>query len=748
MKYTLRPYQADASDAAVRFFADDANKKKCGLLILPTGCHAKGTRVIMSDGSLKRVEDVIIGDTLLGDDGSPRTVLQLHRGTDEMYRITPNKGNPFVVNGGHILHLYKTNEGKNYPSCYPRYDEISVRDYLKTSNNYKHLHKLHRASRADFCNDECLFEPYFLGLYLGDGCWTNGVNITTQRDEVVSYLKNFAERHHLGFRKAQKSTSNKAASYVFPCSFTSRSVPNPLSLFISSLGLDGKKAGDKFIPLQYKTGTASQRLELLAGLLDTDAYYDQCKNTYEYCSKSLQLAKDVEFVSRFLGLYAQIGKPKVVDCCDYYRVQIGGDLNIIPTKVKIRQGHQRKQKKSALVTGFSVEPVGMGEYYGFTIDGNHLYYDEQFFVHHNSGKSLVIADIASRIDEPLIVLQPSREILEQNYRKLLSYDVFDCSIYSASMGRKEISRITFATIGSVMNHMDDFKGFHKIIIDECHLVNPSGGQYKEFIQSEPRTVVGLTATPYRLYQSVDPKTMGWKFPVYGSMLKFLTRTRPRVFSKVLYYCQVGELLRQGFLAKLRYFDMTILDTANVKLNSTGADYDDRSLFQEMQRVGMGGYTLNIIKRCLRPKSGVPRNGILVFTKFVDESYDLAEALGPICACVSGETPKNEREQILEDFKAGKIKVVCNVGVLTTGFDFPALDTIILARPTMSLALYYQMVGRAIRPFPKKDGWVIDLCGTVSKFGPVEDLIVDPTEHDKWVVFGKNRQQLTNVLFTK
>ena len=147
-----------------------------------------------------------------------------------------------------------------------------------------------------------------------------------------------------------------------------------------------------------------------------------------------------------------------------------------------------------------------------------------------SGKSLIIADIASRLDGPLLVFQPSKEILEQNFAKLQSYGVFDCGVYSASAGSKDINRITFATIGSVMNHINDFSRFKNILIDECHLTNAKGGQYKDFIEAQDRRVVGLTATPYRLGQGLNGM----------SMLKFLTRTRPRIFDDVLYYCQVYD----------------------------------------------------------------------------------------------------------------------------------------------------------------------------------------------------------------
>lgn len=365
-----------------------------------------------------------------------------------------------------------------------------------------------------------------------------------------------------------------------------------------------------------------------------------------------------------------------------------------------------------------------------------------------AGKSLVIADIASKIDEPLIVLQPSKEILEQNFAKLVSYGAWDCSIYSASLNRKEINRITFATIGSLMNHIDKFDEFHKILIDECHLVNPREGQYKEFIERvDGRQVIGLTATPYRLGQTIDPKTINSKWKKYGSILKFLTRTRPRIFDQVLYHCQIKTLLDAGYLANLRYFDMMRIDLDKVKVNSTGADYDDKSLFKEFERVGMYEYTLDIVKRVMRPKDGSVRHGILVFVRFIEDAERLAEDLMGFCEVVTGSTPKKEREAILERFKSGETEVVANVGVLTTGFDHPALDTIILARPTMSLAIYYQMVGRAIRPYPGKDGWVVDLCGSVAKFGKVEDLWLGHDERGGWII-SSNGKQLTNIMMDK
>ena len=354
-----------------------------------------------------------------------------------------------------------------------------------------------------------------------------------------------------------------------------------------------------------------------------------------------------------------------------------------------------------------------------------------------SGKSLIIADIASRLDGHTLVFQPSKEILEQNFKKLCSYGILDCSIYSASFNSKEISRITFATIGSVKNHTELFGHFKYIIIDECHLVNSKEGMYKDFLSNLNSKVLGLTATPYRLSSSQD----------FGSMLKFITRTRPAIFKEVIYHVQISTLLDQGFLAKLNYYAMNPIgwNELNLKVNTTGADYTDKSVVREYERVDFYGYLVHIVQRLMQPKRGGKRKGILVFTRFLKEAERLTWSI-PGCAIVSGDTPKNERESILEAFKNGEIPVVANVGVLTTGFDYPELDTTVMARPTMSLALWYQIVGRAIRPHPSKEsGWIVDLCGNIKRFGEVSDLKLIDGGNGKWAVFSKDRQ-LTNVIF--
>ena len=344
------------------------------------------------------------------------------------------------------------------------------------------------------------------------------------------------------------------------------------------------------------------------------------------------------------------------------------------------------------------------------------------------GKSWVIADIANRLNDNVLIFCPSKEILVQNYEKMVKICPFDCAVYSASVGQKQIAKITFATIGSAVNHKEQFRHFKYVLVDEAHLCNPKEGMYKEFFQTLNCKIIGLSATPYRLSSSRD----------FGSMLKFITR---------IYQVQISTLLDMGYLSKLNYYPMNPIgwNELNLKVNTTGADYTDKSVVKEYERIDFYGFLVSIVQRLMNPKSGIKRKGILVFTRFLKEAERLTWSI-PGTAIVSGETPKKERERILEAFKSGEIPVVANVGVLTTGFDYPELDTIVMARPTMSLALWYQIVGRAIRPHPSKEaGWVVDLAGNLKRFGKVEDLRLVDGGNGKWAVYSNGRQ-LTNVRF--
>ena len=291
-----------------------------------------------------------------------------------------------------------------------------------------------------------------------------------------------------------------------------------------------------------------------------------------------------------------------------------------------------------------------------------------------SGKSVVIANISKELDNQTLVLQPSKEILVQNHRKFLSYG-YRAGIYSASAGSKVVDKTTFATIGSIIRKKHLFKSVKQILIDECHLVNPADGMYSTFINSFPEAkVLGLTATPYRLVSSFE-----------GAMLEFINRTSPRIFSKCLYYVQNDTLFNAGHLAKLEYFSFDLVDRSQLQMNANGTDFTDSSIRAYYRKIDMPKLTISYAKRLLKQ-----RKNLLVFCSLISEATRVAQGI-PGAVVVTGETEQHVRDRILAQFKAGTIRCVINVGVLTTGFDYPELETILICRSTMSLALYYEEV---------------------------------------------------------
>lgn len=332
------------------------------------------------------------------------------------------------------------------------------------------------------------------------------------------------------------------------------------------------------------------------------------------------------------------------------------------------------------------------------------------------GKSLVIGGIASNIKGKTLVLQPSKEILEQNYKKAqkfmggFSMGDYDLGIYSASFGMKQVRKITFATIGSVIGKKEIFEQFDNIIQDECHFSNAKGGMYQEFFEHLGKPVLGLSATPYRLH---PPTSFN------NSVIKFIHRTRPRIFHDLLHVTQNGTLFERGYLSPIRY-TREEFDAAQLSLNSTGAEFTEVSVKRHGQETDLTGKVIRYVKESAAPH-------ILIFMNSIEEANNVLKRLSSIgidAAVLTGETPTAERDKMLAAFTSGVLRILINCGVLTVGFDFPALTCIINARITNSLSLYYQIIGRGIRISPdtgKTHCDYIDLGGNITRFGNIESF---------------------------
>lgn len=354
------------------------------------------------------------------------------------------------------------------------------------------------------------------------------------------------------------------------------------------------------------------------------------------------------------------------------------------------------------------------------------------------GKSLLPAAIAQRISEPVLVFQPSIELLTQNLEKMHAYGIM-AGVFSASAGRKEVMPVTLATIGSAANKPELFKGYHTVIIDECHLAHGATStrgsetgitMYKKFLSAigNPK-LIGMTATPFRLASNS-----------FGSQNRFITRMKNSLWNEVIYVKQIGELNKEGYLCPLEYFYHKGIDTTQLVFNKAGSDYTEASIRAAMMGSEWEAKVINMIERLLRHG----RKSILVFTPFVKDSERIASYLHGVAQVVHGEMPKAERTEAIAAFKEGRIPVTLNCNLLGIGFDHPALDTIIDASPTASLSRYYQRIGRGLRQHPsKKSTYVLDMCGNSKNFGKVEELEVRKNFKGHWAVMSNGRQ-LTNV----
>lgn len=336
-----------------------------------------------------------------------------------------------------------------------------------------------------------------------------------------------------------------------------------------------------------------------------------------------------------------------------------------------------------------------------------------------SGKSLIISELCHNLKEPVLILQPSKEILEQNFSKLSQYGVEDMKIFSASLGQKDIGQYTYATIGSIKNRVEAFKHFRYALVDECDTVGKSDGMYRQFFKKMPRLkVLGLTASPWRMQQRfyTDESGIAW----YTAMLRVMTAIYPPFFKGFSFKINIGTLFDKKFLAPLEYSSPQNIDISAIPVNSTGADFREEQLEAFMLSPDN---VRKLAEAIIAEDEYTPNN--LIFCSSILHARSTAELLGKMgydSEVVTGVDPK--RDEKVKAFREGRIKRLLNVDVLGIGFDFPGLYQVTLGRPTMSLRVLYQQVGRVMRlnPLdPHKFGKVVDVCNNIRRLGTIESI---------------------------
>ena len=717
-----RPYQSEAVEAVYEHLRTKDNNP---CVVLPTGCHAKDHPILMYDGTVRKVQDISVGDIIMGADSTPRHVLALARGREPMARITPIKGEPFVVNMNHILSLVSTNEGKGDFTCYQKGGEITnitVREYLTKSKSWRHLRKLYRVPVNFSIPKNLPIPPHILGLLLGDGIMTNAIGLTSAEEELGDEFSRYAESIGCSVRVTENDR-NVPTYYAV----VAKGAKNPLFEILHQLGLRGHCAHNKFIPKEYLTASRSDRLQLLAGLLDSDGFFDG--HCLEITTQSRELAGDIVFLARSLGFMANCHE-KYCACQTgaggwYYRVHISGDLSPIPCRRKRHVFHVRQQKKNVLRTGFSVEILSEDDFYGFELDGDHLYVDGNFVVHHNTGKSLVLAQIAKDSVEKwngrVLILAHVKELLEQNADKIRKLcPELKIGIYSAGLrSRDTTEQVIVAGIQSVYNKACELDAFDLVIVDEAHLISSEGdGMYRTFLADmkviNPHVrVIGLTATPFRLKGGLICKP-------------------ENILNEICYEAGLKEMIQQGYLSPL--ISRAGRAEANLaNLHIRGGEFISDEVAAAMDNDALVTSACREIVELTRD-----RKSVLIFTASVDHCKHVAEKIqefsGKECAIVTGDTSPAERAEIIARFKGEFIpadlfgtpkpplKFLANVNVLTCGFDAPNTDCVVMLRPTNSPGLLIQCAGRGTRLSPetgKSNCLFLDYGGNILRHGPLD-----------------------------
>jgi len=709
--HSLRPYQAEGVEKLL--------EAKHGAVSL--ACHGKGQKLLMFDGSLKAVEDIVVGDKLMGNDSTARNVLSLKRGRDTMYRVTMVNGQSYLANGNHLMYLTRTKRRTRTSNRAPIKSflgdnpttVLTINDYIEKPKFFKHLWKHTTEPVTSWVSPEWELSPYHLGILLGDGGLMETPNITTADSEIEEEIAILAKGFGLKAVPMNKSNfKNKSTTW----SLSSLDLPrihdgvdrrfnrNPLTKILRGLGVYGLGSGDKFIPNDYKISSIQDRLDLLAGLIDTDgSLIDGC---FDYVSKSKRLAEDVAFVARSVGL--RVNGPNECQKSDqhgtigtYFRLYISGDTDRIQCRVERKRARSRQQIKNPKMFGFKVEKLSDSEeFYGFELDGNHLYLTDTFLVTHNTGlgKTRMLFELTHRLGLKTVIMTPSTKISEQIY--LEAVQLFGKSKVGQFFDRKKESDKQIVVANG--------QSLTKIKEDSVHWENLC--QTKVFISDEShscpaatfeKVCLGLLAdTPYRFFFSATQTR--------GDGLKKLLEG---ITGPVVYEMDAATGIAQGWLAVPTFAMMTV-ESNDSYYSSDVLRMNQRHLF----------YNQEVIQRIASVVNDSVSKGLptLVLLEEIEQFNYLLQHLRhkPEFAhggnAEEGRLPAEYQECDTTDqvnrFNSGECKLLIGTSCISTGVDILPARVLIYWQGGKSEIQVKQAIGRGVRkhtPTQKETFFVLD-----------------------------------------
>jgi superfamily II DNA or RNA helicase len=683
LPFELRDYQINTFLRAIQ--------KKRALFLSPTSCHKKDDLIFTTKGWVK-IQDIKIGDFVFGPDGSPKEVLRTFEGEDELYEIIPqNKRPKITVTGNHVL-LIKHNDG-NKKYGYARGDnenitKITVNDYLKKSNYYKHCSVLTYNEQPLLygTNPNTSLSPYFIGCYLGDG-HTHKCAITSIDKEIMDAV--YQEATKFGCSVTSEKTKSINYKITHP-----RPRYNPILTEFRRFGLIfcGKNRNTcetKHVPIEFLNSPKEFRKELLAGLLDTDGHLNSSGTYFDFTVKSEQLANDAAQLAISLGLVAHT-TPKFNKKYNrnYYRTIIMGNIESIPTRVPRKQANKIPRLRRPYISKFDVNSIGSDKYYGIEVK-DHLYVTNGGMVTHNSGKGAIIYAIfrylhAKRYSSRTLIIVPNTSLVVQLTSDFADYG-YDCDrnvhqLYDGAT--KETQKPILISTWQAIQNMPRkwFEQFDCIIGDEAHGCKAKSLTYIISSCTNAKFRFGLTGTlddtkvhqlileglfgaTYKATTTSELMSRGevTKFEIKALVLKY-GASEARLVSKLQYHEEMewlcGHEGRNEFISNL---------AVSQKTNTL-------VLFQYIEKHG------DVLYDLIKKKAG-KRKVFYVHGGSDTEERDAVRAI-----------VEKEKDAI----------IIASVGVFSTGINIKNLHNVIFASPSKARIKTLQSIGRVLRLHKDKD----------------------------------------------
>lgn len=702
LPFELRDYQYHGIKTALQ--------QKRGLIISPTGCHTKDTKILMYDGTTKNVQDIKIGDQLIGPDGKSRKVLKLHRGKGKIYKISSNSKKTkqfkdFYINDEHILSLKNTSTGKII--------NISVSEYIEKNKNFKHLHKLYFSNiEIEFeVGKELKIDPYFFGAYLGDG-HSGKLAITTLDKEMQKYCTDYIkETFNINTRIAnKKGTDAITLRFSGENRIYNKRNKHPLRELFREYGINigGKNkitCGTKFIPNDYKYSSIKDRFELLAGLLDTDGHLSSNGTYFTYSSKSEGLVDDVIFVARSLGFFVR-KKYKYNKKYNktYYGCSIMGETYKIPTKIPRKMARHANRNKDVHHHGFNVEYCRTDDFYGFSLDKDRLYLMDNFLVTHNSGKSAIIYGITRLLRKRTLIIVPTVDLVLQMYQDFQNYSQHDRTfdpkkeIHTISAGARKYTdkNIVISTWQSIYKLPKTyFEQFEAVIGDEVHLFQAKSlvGIMEKCHNADVR--IGTTGTLQ------DSQTHQLVLEGLFGKAEKLVSTKELMDSKTLAKLSINCII-------LKYPEEVCKEITNLKYHEE-IDFilhnKTRNRFIRNLAISRKGNTLVLFQY-------VKKHGKPLFEYIESKVKELDPSRKVFY--VAGSTDKEDRLNIRKiTEKETNAIIVASAGVFSTGVNIKNLENVIFAAPSKAKIKILQSIGRALRYGRTGKAYLYDIADDLS-----------------------------------